>query len=392
MIRSLACAFVLLLLTPYANADWQSRSWSRWDIDASGAEVVVGIERIELQRAGVPDDPGGFLGELDRGLSLRSGDAACRRTHAEALAAPANFLVMQLRYHCTRAVHAPVIRVRLLQGLSAQPLHHAAITYLGHRSEALLTQDVDEAMPAQPRAVQGAGDILLGYLALGFWHILEGVDHLAFLLCLMLGAKKTVQRAWMVTGFTLGHSITLSLSALGLLRVQTAGVEALIGFTVALLAAEVWQRAYGGRTPAALLMLCVAALLLAPLAGFTIHLPALTAAALVVLVPSYLQLATRLPRADSLHFGIVAVFGLIHGLGFASALRTIGLPEEQRGWALAGFNLGVEVGQLALLAAVAGILATFARVAGERRAATGSTVLSGLLFSTGLFWLVERSV
>lgn len=256
----------------------------------------------------------------------------------------------------------------------------------------MLTPGSDTVSPSESNPDQGVAAVLATYSVLGFWHILDGTDHIAFLLCLLLAAPGFGRRVWMVTGFTLGHSVTLSLSASGLLQVQTAGVEALIGFTVALLAAEVWQRSNGGRMATLLLSVIAAGLLLAPLAGLHVGLPASAAAALVVLVPAYLVLAARTARAHALHVGIMAVFGLVHGLGFASALHDIGLPEGRSLWALAGFNLGVEAGQLVLLLFLGALLASAMRIAGSGRASPLGTALSGLLFTTGIFWLVERAI
>jgi len=289
-------------------------------------------------------------------------------------------------------VRAPEIRVRLLHGLTAQPLHHASILYRGIASEALLTPGNDAVSPSESNPRESVHEVLTTYSILGFWHILEGMDHIAFLLCLLLAAPGFARRVWMATGFTFGHSVTLSLSALGLLRVQTAGVEALIGFTVALLAAEVWQRSNGGRAATLLLSVIAAGLLLAPLAGLHVALPASAAAALLLLVPAYLALAARTARVQSLHIGIMAVFGLVHGLGFASALHGIGLPEGLSLWALAGFNVGVEAGQLVLLLVLGTLLSSAHRIAGSARASLATATLSGLLFATGIFWLVERAI
>jgi hypothetical protein len=140
--------------------------------------------------------------------------------------------------------------VRLLFGSTGQPLHYASVLRASVRSDALLTRGADTFDIADAAPLRRGTEVLRDYLHLGFIHILEGLDHVAFLLCLLLAAPGLSQRLWMVTGFTLGHSITLSLSALGMLRVHGAGVEALIGFTVALLAAEVFQRRHGARTPA----------------------------------------------------------------------------------------------------------------------------------------------
>lgn len=120
-------------------------------------------------------------------------------------------------------------------------------------------------------------------------------------------------------------------------------------------------------------------------------LPGLASLALLVLAPAYLRLAQPSGGSQALHFGILAVFGLVHGLGFASALNSIGLPEGRRGWALAGFNAGVEAGQLVLLLVTGTTIAVLLRLVGPRRAAVGATALSGGLFATGVFWLVQRA-
>ena len=323
--------FVLTLVVQGAHADWQTRSWSRWDIGAQGAEAVIGIDRIELERLGLVDDQASLGKQVDRSVAFLSAGIECSLVAVEPQAAPSTLLMVRIAFRCTAPLRSPQIRVRLLFGSTGQPLHYASVLYAGERSEALLTRGADtfdttEAAPERRRT-----EVLRDYLHLGFVHILEGVDHVAFLLCLLLAAPGLTQRLWMVTGFTLGHSITLSLSALGLLRVHGAGVEALIGFTVALLAAEVFQRRYGARTPTVLLLVVMGTMLLAVISGLRPGLPVSTLGALLVLGPAYLLLAQRSANADRLHLGMVAVFGLVHGLGFAAVLRSIGLPEGSRG-------------------------------------------------------------
>ena len=214
MIRAAAVLIAAWLAAAPASADWQARSWSRWEVSADGAEATVGIERIELQRLGLPDDAGWFGGELGRVVRFDADGARCAMSSAEPQASPPTLLVMRIRFRCARPVGSAVIRVRLLHGLAAQPLHHIAIVYRGHASEALLTPGNDTVSPTGSEVEQGMAEVLRAYLVLGFWHILEGTDHIAFLLCLLLAAPGIARRAWMATGFTLGHIITLSLSAL----------------------------------------------------------------------------------------------------------------------------------------------------------------------------------
>lgn len=392
MIRVLLCLLALAATTPCALADWQLRSWSRWEVTAEGAEVMVGVERIELQRLSVPDNADWFGGEIRRSVRFTSGNAECVLIGVEPQASLPSLLRVRAGFRCPGTLESPSIRVSLFGGLAPRPLHYASIRYQGQVSEALLAHGNDTLMLRERGGTPGALSVIRQYTWLGLVHILEGLDHITFLLCLLLAAPGLARRAWMVTGFTLGHSATLSLSALELLRVQTAGVEALIGFTVALLAAETWQRSNGGHTATWLLCGVSGALLGAWFVGADVALPATAAFALLLLAPAYLRLATQTTSAQTLHLGMMAVFGLVHGLGFASALRSIGLPEGQRGWALAGFNIGVEIGQLLLLLLFAGIIALIGRMAGTRHAGTGATALSGLLCATGIFWLVERAV
>jgi hydrogenase/urease accessory protein HupE len=143
-----------------------------------------------------------------------------------------------------------------------------------------------------------------GYVGLGVEHILGGLDHLAFVFGLLLLVGPGRALFWTITAFTLGHSATLSLAALGFVALPSRPIEVGIAASIVVLGVEL-VRQQGG----------------APL----------TAAAA--------------PAG-------AAVFGLLHGLGFASALTDVGLPAEAIPLALFSFNLGVELGQLAFVASV----------------------------------------
>lgn len=207
----------------------------------------------------------------------------------------------------------------------------------GDTREAIVTGD-------SPRLEleRDAGPSTYGWVALGVEHILGGLDHLAFLagLLLLLGGldRRIVVT---ITAFTLAHSVTLALAALDVLRLPVAPVEASIAASIVLVAREAVRD--GAPT-----------------------------------------LARRAP------WTIALVFGLVHGLGFAGALRDVGLPEGSVLPALVGFNVGVELGQLAIVAiAVLAARAARARIEAApwvRRAACYA------LGSLGAYWLVARTV
>ena len=147
--------------------------------------------------------------------------------------------------------------------------------------------------------------VFLDYIRLGFHHILSGLDHLLFVFGLLLLVSNTRSLIKTVTAFTVGHSVTLSLAALGIVRYPTRPIEFIIALSVFLLAVEVTRQ--GDSKPSAM---------------------------------------RRWPWAVALGFG------LLHGLGFAGALAEVGLPQHEIPLALLAFNLGIEAGQLAFVVIV----------------------------------------
>jgi len=161
-------------------------------------------------------------------------------------------------------------------------------------------------IPSAPSAWQVAGD----YWRMGTVHILEGVDHLLFVLALLLIVSGFGPLLKAVTAFTVAHSITLALATLGMVHVPAAPTEAIIALSILFLASEIVHKHNG-----------------------------------------QIGLTERYPWL------IAFLFGLFHGLGFAGALSEIGVPKNDVPLALLTFNLGVETGQLLFIAVVLGIMA-----------------------------------
>ena len=147
---------------------------------------------------------------------------------------------------------------------------------------------------------RGMQEIASAYLVLGVEHILSGTDHLLFVIGLLLLVGFRRRLVWTITAFTVAHSLTLASAALGWLTLRSAPVEACIALSIVLVAAEALHRKD--------------------------------------------TLARRFPAL------VAFLFGLVHGLGFAGALKEIGLPENHLPIALLTFNVGVEIGQLLTVA------------------------------------------
>lgn len=184
--------------------------------------------------------------------------------------------------------------------------------------------------------------LFVSYVRFGASHIAIGFDHLLFVVCLLMLAKTLGQTLLLITGFTVAHSLTLGLSAQGLVKVPVPLVEALIALSILMLVSEL---AKGPR-------------------------PTLT--------QQYPLLVSGL-------------FGLLHGLGFAAVLAEVGLPETDLLLALLAFNLGVEIGQVLFVIAVLILFWVGRRI--PVAAPISRFLPMGLHYSIGAiasFWFIER--
>lgn len=182
------------------------------------------------------------------------------------------------------------------------------------------------------------------YFVTGIDHILFGYDHLLFVIALVLLLDGLMTVAKAVTAFTVAHSITLIGTTLGVLGLPQAPVEAVIALSIMFLAVEVIKKRLGEP-----------------------------------------RLSERVPWV------VAFLFGLLHGFGFAGALKEIGLPESDVPTALLTFNLGVEAGQLVIVAATVALLALIDRFARplRRPVVVAATYAIG---AVAAFWFIERLV
>ncbi len=234
---------------------------------------------------------------------------------------------------------------------------------------------------------------LVDYLALGVEHIATGYDHIVFVLALLLAGTSVWQLASVVTGFTVAHSITLALGVLGLVEPRATAIEALIGLSIVVVAVENFGETSdpGTRRIASLaLVSAVLASLVASLLGW-FGLPALALLGVAIFCACYLALLPRVARPERLRWFVALVFGLIHGFGFAGILAETGLPPERVVPALVGFNLGVEIGQLVIVAVGYAMLVAVVRGDPARRRRVVQLASMPIL-AVGLYWFLSRGL
>jgi hypothetical protein len=394
-------ALALLGMAGAAGAHTRSTSYSSWEVEGRDARVRFRIPQLELTRLpwGIVAPPR-FAAELGSyltsGLRLEAGGVPCAVSEGpRALAAPSDRALLEWRVHCP-AEGSLVIVSDLMREVAPSHLHFARLREPGGGIVERVLAGAERSWPLP--AAEGAaaaepstGSSVLRYVALGVEHIATGYDHLVFLLGLLLLAARAREVVTIVTGFTVAHSITLGLAALGRVRPEAAAVEALIGLSIALVAAENGWLLSGKQrvVPAVVVALLAAAGGLA--AAGVGAVPAVTLFGLALFAACYFALLERVERPSRLRFAIAFCFGLVHGFGFAGVLAEIALPQGRLLPALLGFNLGVELGQLAIVALVWPLLRGLARVRAGHWQRPVLELGTAAVCALGVFWWVGRA-
>ncbi len=274
---------------------------------------------------------------LAKARPLQTGGQVCQG-QGTGVTTKGDHLLVQLSWIC-EAASALDFEATLFQEIDPAARH--MLTASGD-ARAFTLLSVSNTKVSLTRAEAKLGEVLWRYFLSGVEHIAIGYDHIAFLVAVILWGRRFWPLAAVVTAFTVAHSITLSLAVLEVVTLPSRLVEVLIALSIVYVAAEnFFVRDIGRR------------------------------------------------------WIITFLFGLIHGFGFASVLREYGIPQDKIGWALASFNVGVEVGQLVIVASamaaivLAGFVWKDAALDSEHRKRFVWGV-SAIILAMGLFWAVQR--
>jgi hypothetical protein len=344
--------FVVGAVLAAAGADAHPAPFSYLDLHVRGSSVegtltlhVLDVAH-ELGIANASDllDPEAAQRERDRVIavvrprfSLRSGGNVVTLVWQRLEPAPDRDAV-RLTFRAADAVRGSItVRARLF---AYDPLHQ---TFLNIYEDGSLRQQAvfnatDGERTYYRGTAQGVAAVVATFVPAGVHHILIGPDHILFLVGLLLLGGGGWALVRIVTAFTIGHSLTLSLAALDVVTPPATIIEPVIALSIIFVGADNLLVGTTGRD-----------------------------------VRAWIALA----------------FGLVHGFGFANVLREFGLPREALAWSLFSFNVGVEIGQLLVVLAVAGGLALVRKryaAAARRLAFAGSLVV----MAAGAYWFVQR--
>jgi hypothetical protein len=331
----------------------------RWDLALRDLDFVMQLDRNgngELTWGEVRQRNEDIVRYATSRLALTADDKPCSLRPAGDLLldrhSDGTYAVLALAADCPRAVTGLKLRYSAL--FDVDPTHRGLVQWVAAPDAAAqaLVFAADSAVQPLAFAPPGAWETLRQYVLEGVWHIWIGFDHILFLLSLLLPAvllriggrweaapslkASLVEVVKVVTAFTLAHSVTLSLAALGMISLPSRLVESVIAASVVLAALNNLQGTIERR-----------------------------------------------------RWVMAFVFGLIHGFGFASVLADLGLPQGALVLALVGFNVGVELGQLAIVLAFVPLAFRLRHTAFYRR---GVVVYGSLaVAAVALWWFVERA-
>ena len=347
---ALAVLAAMLLATTRASA--HEVGLSHGDYELADGVLTVHATFLQGELKGLvdgldaDDDATVSAAELERGrarvgqaivprIVVRGGAVVCPGTLDDAQLAGNDGISLTLRYRCPGNPGKVDVELALLDDLASGHRHFARIPSAGTWTPILLSGDNRAFAVASDRSNEQSGHGVLSFFTMGVEHILRGYDHLVFLLGLVVIGGKPRSVLVVVTAFTVAHSITLALAVLGVWAPSPRLVEPAIALSIA-----------------------------------------------------YVGVENFFVRDISKRWRITFPFGMVHGFGFASALREASLSRADVAPALVLFNLGVEAGRIAVLALLLPALLLLRKARWFRT--RGVQVISAAIVVAGLVWFVSR--
>ncbi|WP_174296765.1 HupE/UreJ family protein [Sphingomonas bacterium] len=394
-------ATLLLLLvgalawaTP-AAAHTRSESHSAWTIDGPVVHLNFSVADLEARRimpdGGRPGDAA-LIAYLAPRLGVTAAGTACRlAAPPRLLAAAPGFRRAEFQYACPSADSLRLIDRAFFELVSTHVNFAQVQRPDGDFAEQIISAD-DQGLDvgnAGGNGLESAG--ILRFVEMGIMHIFTGVDHQSFLLGLVLISRRLRDLVFVVTGFTIGHSLTLALAVTGIIRPHAEFIDALVALTIALIGAENVSVASGRPVTVALWAGgCLMAMAALRMLGIGL-LPPLLLIGSAIFSANYIMVSGHLRDAGRVRLVVTLVFGLIHGFGFAADLLESRLPPQKLAEILVGFNVGVEIGQLTIVLLLTGIVVLLARARLTLPRPIVADVCAAGLVAVGTYWFIGRS-
>jgi hypothetical protein len=392
----LGLALGLAVLGPRpALAHTLSESHTVWEINGRDVDMVLTLPVREAQRldtrSAAPSDAVVERYMIDHVYPMADGRRCALSPPVQALSAAQGFRRYDFTFRCPSAARLQIHWTAFFDLVSSHTdFAEIQNESTGEFAEQLLTRDHPDAdVSGEEGGLKTAS--FLDFVGMGIMHIFTGVDHMSFLLGLVMISRRLRDLVFVVSGFTIGHSLTLALAVTGVIRPHAEYIDALVALTIALIGAENIAEQTG--KPVLVAGCLAAGLGVMALAGWlgVSGLPTLLLLGGALFTSNYVMLTGKMDDAARFRMLITLVFGLIHGFGFASNLLEMQLPTNRLAELLVGFNVGVEIAQLSLVLGVTGLVWTLSKLRLATPRAMTVDVAASFLVGLGVFWFVTRS-
>ena len=381
---------------PDVSAHTKSETQSSWRIVGNIVHVAYTIPDIELSRLNNPDRSRASDEQLAQyvrdNLSVLKDGTACERTEdVRPVAASSGFKRFEFAFRCADAKGLSIHSSAFFPLVPTHLTYAQIITDEGELISQLLTPDHQTLELSSATGESPLQNVsFFEYVLLGIDHIYTGYDHQAFILALVLLSRRVRDLIFVITGFTIGHSISLSLAVTGVLQPHAEFIDSLVGLTIALIAAENLADSAHRRGTIALafggIMLAFAATTLFGMKGLPLYI--LIGGA--IFAANYMMMAGFMTDGARIRLVVTLIFGTIHGFSFAANLLEMRLPTGRLAELLIGFNLGVEIGQLAVVTVILVAVGILSRLKLTLPRPITVDVMSSVLIALGLYWFVSR--
>lgn len=389
--------FIVTTTSSQAHSHNRSQSFSDWEITDNIATAVFTAKSREITRLQSQSNQSLdtlLVGHLISAISVSQDSLPCSSTEVvRPIPSALGYVRVRLVFDCGASLGDISISINSFFNVASSHVHYANMSLNREPSYQYLFTNKQRRHEITNQLATSSHwfDSITQFVLIGIEHIFGGIDHIAFLLALLLLLRSLKVLVWMVTGFTLGHSITLALAALGWVIPDLDIVEAAIGFTIALVAVQNIAVLTGNHRQ--ITYFSVAGLLLIVLINliWNIGLSALSGLGLALFTLAYLWNSADEHLSADLRLVTSVIFGLIHGFGFASALTETGLASTQLLPALLGFNLGIELGQIVIISVVWALLQQIRQSRFLTDTRLVIDLVSAALCGLGLYWFIGRS-
>ena len=350
---------ILFFLLSPLNAHYFSESFSKWNVVDNKVEANFSLLTLESTRIFQVENYQKIMFEenlsetdvfkiyLSQHLKVTSEGKSCSLVdEIKELNSQEGSLNLSLNFECPSNKEIKIINNALFN--LVQSHIHIARIYIDNNlytEKALFFNDQSIDLNEE-KENNNFSNSFYKFFSLGLDHILSGYDHLLFILGLLLLVTNLKRLLLVITGFTIGHSLTLSLSVINIIQVKSSLVEALIGYTIMFVGLEYLYKENNDHRVSMIFITTLSLLLLIFGNLINPNFPYFLIFGILLFSLGYFYLLKNLNSENNLLSIITIIFGLIHGFGFGGFLLGSKISSENIFSGLLGFNLGVEVGQI----------------------------------------------